>query len=246
MEIILFYTIYKTTNLINGKVYIGKHKTKNPNDNYLGSGKDFNHAKELHGVENFKKEVLFVFSTEEEMDAKEAELVNWDFVKEDDNYNLCPGGKGGWGFINENAELRKKASLAARLKLNHLYENDEIWKEQTSKKVSYGLKKKYLTDIHHSLGSKHTEETKQKMRKSKNKGDKNPNFDTVWITNGIENRQINKNLDLPKGWKQGRILNKRWIFSESERKTKMISINESLPLGWQEGRKISFDFLDKV
>lgn len=34
----MYYTIYKTTNLINGKYYIGKHQTENIYDNYYGSG----------------------------------------------------------------------------------------------------------------------------------------------------------------------------------------------------------------
>lgn len=33
-----YHLIYKTTNLKNGKIYIGKHTTKNPYDNYFGSG----------------------------------------------------------------------------------------------------------------------------------------------------------------------------------------------------------------
>jgi hypothetical protein len=33
------YTVYQTTNLINNKIYVGIHKTKNINYDYMGSGK---------------------------------------------------------------------------------------------------------------------------------------------------------------------------------------------------------------
>ena len=42
---IMFYTIYKTTNKISDKVYIGKHQTKDLEDGYLGSGKMLGYAK---------------------------------------------------------------------------------------------------------------------------------------------------------------------------------------------------------
>ena len=44
--------IYKTTNLVNGKIYIGKDSKNNPN--YLGSGNLLKKALIKYGKENFK------------------------------------------------------------------------------------------------------------------------------------------------------------------------------------------------
>jgi hypothetical protein len=40
----MFYIIYKITNKINGKIYIGKHQTKDVQDSYMGSGKRLRYA----------------------------------------------------------------------------------------------------------------------------------------------------------------------------------------------------------
>ena len=88
----MFYTIYKITNQVDGKIYIGSHKTSKLDDGYMGSGKYLKRAQELHGLDKFTKEILFVFDTPEEMYAKEAELVNEDFLATENTYNLKYGG----------------------------------------------------------------------------------------------------------------------------------------------------------
>lgn len=102
------YIVYKTTNLINGKIYVGVHRT-NPDifDGYIGCGvtkkdkktktKGFPKAVLKYGYENFKRETLFIYPDTEQgmLNAynKEAEIVNLEFVKSKKTYNLTLGGK---------------------------------------------------------------------------------------------------------------------------------------------------------
>ena len=85
--------IYQLRNKINGKIYIGQHRTDNIDDNYLGSGgKHLQNAKLKYGIDNFEKTILFDFSTFEEMNNKEIEIVNEEFIANDQTYNKVLGG----------------------------------------------------------------------------------------------------------------------------------------------------------
>ncbi len=88
------YTVYKTTNLINNKIYVGAHKCKDPNDRYIGSGAILKRSIKKYGRSNFIKEVLFQFDNPDDMYLKESEIVDKDFVARSDTYNVTKGGHG--------------------------------------------------------------------------------------------------------------------------------------------------------
>jgi hypothetical protein len=203
----MFYTIYKTTNLINEKIYVGKHQTKDLDDDYMGSGKHLRHSINKYGVENFKKEILFVFDTEAEMNAKEKEIVNEEFCIRKDTYNLCDGGKGGFSFINRsgaNNDNKDKVEIYSKVseKLSgKKRESSSIW----MKKLHADGRIKYDT----FTGRKHSDETKEKIsarNRETSIGAQNSQFGTMWITNGTENRKIKKTDPIEDGWKKGRVV----------------------------------------
>lgn len=53
-----YYYVYKITNLVNAKIYVGKHSTDKLDDNYMGSGVVLHQAYQKYGLECFSKEVI--------------------------------------------------------------------------------------------------------------------------------------------------------------------------------------------
>ena len=217
----MYYTIYKVTNQIDGKFYIGSHKTKNLNDTYMGSGKYLKRAIEKYGIENFKKEILFVFDNAEAMYKKESEIVNVDFLVTENTYNLKIGGFGGWDYLN-SWENNPTHAVEHMTKMSHArikkMKSDIEYEENIRKKISLKVRSKYETDqdykdrmVNHITqvwwGRKHSEESKKKMSLSaqgKQDGQKNSQFGTMWITNEMEDKKIKKTDLIPNGWRKGR------------------------------------------
>lgn len=94
------YILYQTTNLVNGKIYIGIHQTIDVDDGYLGSGKLLKSAIRKYGKENFKRDILAIVDSVEELELLEAQVVTDWFCERADTYNLMPGGK--WGSKERN------------------------------------------------------------------------------------------------------------------------------------------------
>lgn len=188
----IFFLIYQTTNSVNGKIYIGKHKTANIDDGYLGSGTLLKRAIEKYGKECFSRKILFIFDNETDMNAKEREIVNYDFCSRDDVYNICEGGMGGWSYVNrtginnagKNMEvIGKKISSANKGKPNPEFV------ERTKQRHRDGLVN-YATRKGHTISESHrvaiSEAAKKKIGKT------NSQYGTCWINDGNVDKKVDK------------------------------------------------------
>lgn len=99
VELKKYHFLYKTTNLLNGKVYYGIHSTNNLDDGYLGSGCYFYRSIKKYGKENFQREILEFFDCREDLSNAEKNLITEDFVKDPNCYNVQMGGEG-WNSLN--------------------------------------------------------------------------------------------------------------------------------------------------
>jgi group I intron endonuclease len=105
------WILYKTINLINGKIYVGVHKVADTSTSkrYLGSGDKLKIAIKKYGRENFVRETLAEFSSCDDVYTAEAQIVTEEFIKREDTYNISLGGRGG---VNLTEEMRAKISKA--------------------------------------------------------------------------------------------------------------------------------------
>lgn len=97
-----YMIIYKTTNLVNGKFYVGKDVDND--SSYFGSGKILKHAIKKYGKHNFKKEILEVCSSLDELNDREKFWIS-ELNAIENGYNLTEGGTGGDTWTNSNIKV---------------------------------------------------------------------------------------------------------------------------------------------
>jgi len=208
----MIYYLYQITNTVNGKIYIGVHKTTDIDDGYMGSGKILQSAVKKYGIENFTKTILETFSNSAEMYAREKEIVTEDFVRRSDVYNIKIGGLGGFDYI-----------VAARKNCNHVFSPEQRSKGgKTSGQLS-AARWKANPGLNPTLFSKEFNKRSSELarapaaieKKKKTfakighqQKEKNSQFGTCWISHALfGNKKCPKAL-LPEyieqGWVKGR------------------------------------------
>jgi group I intron endonuclease len=204
-----YHYIYKTTNLKNGKFYIGMHSTDNLKDSYLGSGTILRRSIRRNGIENFKIEYLEFFDNRIDLANREKKLVNEELLKDPMCINLVFGGSG--GYISPDG-YKKGAK-----RMNEVLWSNPEWVDKKRK-----LSKEYATNNpkgfavtkvgggKYWIGKHHSNESKIKIGEANSihqKGESNSQFGTCWITNGTDNKKIRKtDLHLYSDWRLGRII----------------------------------------
>ena len=207
--------VYKTTNLINGKEYVGSHYTNNINDGYLGSGILLVRSVKKYGKNNFKKDILEYCDDIISARKLEKYYINEHNTLVPNGYNISPVGgiiSGHSAFSGKTYEeiygLEKSNQLKILRKKNFEKNSPTVGKfgidnpnfgskrsEETKQKMSETSKGKPKSDIHKKSLSKAwkkrkieypvSDETKRKMSES-SKGKINIKTYKVTDPNGVE------------------------------------------------------------
>lgn len=160
--------IYKTTNLLNNKIYIGqKHSSTFLGNNYLGSGKILKQAIAKDGADNFIVELLEEVNTQDELDEREIFWIK--YYRSTDRhigYNICEGGKVNRTMVGENNPFYGK---------HH--------SDKTKQKMS-------ISQQHRTDDRSHSEKSKQKLSQ-KMKGRK-----ITWKNKLSANAKVNPNYGM--------------------------------------------------
>jgi histone H3/H4 len=218
------YILYRTTCTVNGKYYIGKHKTDDLADDYLGSGLALKRAIRKYGKENFSREILGEFATQDELDMAEKQMITEEILSDPNCYNLALGGQG--GFLGNSITQKIRDSWTKERRNNASKAAKKRWKNNRS---TYEKALKTRGGNWDRLSNEQKEQQKQLMSSTIRDLWKNPKhrekMKAVRVKTEISNNFVYAN----KG--------KKWMISkEGIRKlVKQEDIEELLKSGWTFG-----------
>lgn len=211
-----YHFIYKTTNILNQKYYIGMHSTNDLDDGYLGSGKRLYYAIRKYGKENFVREILEYLPDRNSLALRESEIVNKDLLQDDLCMNLILGGYDGYKLNSLYFSMKIQNNLIYKENYSKICteRNKLIWQNIEYKEQR--LKSDFYTGKIWS-GRHHSNETKLLMSKKRkghthSQGSKNSQYGTCWILKNDVSKKIKKEeLDsyLKEGWIKGRKMNNK-------------------------------------
>lgn len=239
--------VYKITNLINNKIYIGVHRTDNIDDGYMGSGNMIKRAITKYGKDNFVKEIIADYSTYFEALEHEKQLVTVSFINEDSNYNIREGGYGNCKW--SEAAIKNLSDAAKKRWQNDNYRGailNSLRSSERRAKLSTSIKKwiNNNAELHQQKMMK-INKNQQKIEKTaaKHRGMKRNNASIQKMSESMKNR-ITANPD--KYCNKG----KKCIHNSITGEIKFVDNNEHLPAGWVAGsgprkNKASYKNLNK-
>jgi hypothetical protein len=216
--------IYKTTNTINGKQYIGLCTRED--DKYLGSGKLLKQAIKKYGKDNFNREIIEECDDFEYLCEREIYWIEYYNAVENDNfYNLSYGGNGGdsklmkeyWSSMTPEQRKNSRNWKPHFKGLdqsgdNHISKNDPNW----TNSVSEGVKASWDKYTEEERASRGNIISQRRKELGSAKGKKNPMYgrsvvkekNLKWYTNGVDNLYIPEGTQ-PKSYHRGRTMKKK-------------------------------------
>jgi hypothetical protein len=116
----MWYIIYETTNLVNGKKYRGAHACESLDDGYLGSGYKLKNAIRKYGKSQFAREIIYIAFDYDSLWLAERLLVDEKWIARKDTYNIALGGR---APNRKGIPMSKEAKDKRRVTMAPLYAN---------------------------------------------------------------------------------------------------------------------------